>query len=68
MKAEYNKGGRKDRTEQERPFGYVHEEESLASVISSGEAEIRAATRPSIPGLEENKQDEKKDERSGDSD
>jgi hypothetical protein len=70
MKAEYNKGGRKNRTEQERPFGYEPEvEESLASkgeTISPEEAEVRAAARPTIPGLGESKRDAKEDERSGD--
>lgn len=73
LKREYDKDGKKTRTEQERPFGYDHKEEfeeSLASKygegISAGEAEVRAAARPTIPGLEESAADAKKNERSGD--
>jgi hypothetical protein len=71
MKREYNKGGRIDKTEQQRPFGYEPEiEESLASKgesISPEEAEVRASSRPIIPGLGEDKKDAQKDDRPRDS-
>jgi hypothetical protein len=72
LKREYDKDGKKTRTEQERPFGYDHKEEfeeSLASkgtTISDAEAEVRATARPSFPGSEGSEDNAKKDERSRD--